>query len=256
MRWRGLRRWRVVSGRRLRGLRISGRLPIRLHLSWMRHSQQSVPSDQSCAEAQHASRQTDTAPSRAKSFQAQDANDTLGQGAAFCAQGKDWSAAPFFHQRKPARIFDGVAAELHSHVVAAMLAFGSNFFIQPPDFRMVKEQHLHANLEHIQKRIKLLDVRQFVGDYCLKLFFGQSRESSNRQEDDWSKPPDYRRRLQPLTFAVGDSALEAESVLQRAANLQHALAYDRRLSAALPCKQQKSACRAKAEASHAQEPGF
>ena len=84
------------------------------------------------------------------------------------SHGKDRSAAPLFHQRKRACIFDRVAAESHGHVVAAVLAFRPNLFIQPPDRGMVEQQRLDANLEHIHKRIKPLDVRQFVGDHRLQ----------------------------------------------------------------------------------------
>ena len=133
----------------------------------MRHSQQRISSDERRTQAEDAARQSDAAHSGAERLQAENADDALGERTAVRGHGEDWRTAPFLHQREGARILDGVAAESHCHVVAAVLAFRSNSSVQPPDCGMVEEQRLNANLENIHKGIEALDVRQFVGDHCL-----------------------------------------------------------------------------------------
>ena len=89
-----------------------------------------------------------------------------------------------------------------------------------------------------------------------KLFFGESRERSDRQEHDGPKPSDHRRRLQPLAFAIINRAIEAEPVLQRIADLEHSIAHGRRLPAAFALEQQKPAGGTKAEEGDAKKPCF
>jgi len=73
----------------------------------MRHSQQSISGDESCGQAEEAAGQSDAAHACAESLQAEHADDALGQRAAVGGHREDWSAAPFFHQREGARVFDG-----------------------------------------------------------------------------------------------------------------------------------------------------
>ena len=188
----------------------------------MRHSKQRISSNECSGQTQDAARESDAAHSSAQRFQAEHADDALGERTAVRRHGEDRSAAPLFHQREGARIFDGVAAESDGHVIAAVLAFGANSFIEPPDRGMVEEQRLHANLENVYKRIEAPDVRQFVRDHQLQLFFGEAAECSYGQEHDGAKPPDHGRRLQPRAFAIRDRTIEAELALQGVANLEHA----------------------------------
>src|SRR4029077_4170755 len=102
--------------------------------------------------------------------------------------GENGSAAPLFHEREGARVFNGVAAESYRDVIAAVFAFGADSLVQPPDCGMVEEQRLDADLEHVDKGIEALDVREFVGDDSLKLVLGKAGESAHRQEHDGTKP--------------------------------------------------------------------
>jgi hypothetical protein len=222
----------------------------------MRHSQQSISGDESCGQAEEAAGQSDAAHACAESLQAEHADDALGQRAAVGGHREDWSAAPFFHQREGARVFDGVPAERDCHIVAAMLTFRTNPFIEPPDCGMIEEQSLDANLEDIYKRIKALDVRQFVGDDNLELFFGESRERSYRQKNDGTKPSDHCRSLQPRALAVTDRARDAELILQPVANLEHSALNHCGLFAAFALQQQESAGGTQAEENDSHKPGF
>src|SRR5580658_550884 len=125
----------------------------------MRHSQQRISGDESSSHAENAARQSDAAHSCAESLQTEHADDALGQWPAVGGHGQNRCAAPFFHQRKGAGVFDGVAAESDCYIVTAMLAFRANPFIQPPDRWMIEEQRLDANLEDIHERIEALNVR-------------------------------------------------------------------------------------------------
>ena len=131
-------------------------------------------------------------------------------GPRFAAIAKTWRAAPLFHQREGARVFNGVAAESHRDVIAAVFAFGADSLVQPPDCGMVEEQRLDADLEDVDKGIEALDVREFVGDDRLKLILGEACESAHWQEHDRAKPSDDRGRLQPRALAVFNGAVDAE----------------------------------------------
>src|SRR5579864_5497153 len=248
--WSAVRSWLLRRVSRRRGLRI------RLNPPRMRHSQQRVPCDQRRGKAQYAARQADAAHSCAKRLQAKNAHDTLSERTAIRCHCKNRSAAPLFHQRKSPRIFDGIAAERHRHVVAAVLPLDPNLFVQPPDRGMIEEQRLHAHLKHIHKRIKPLNVRQFVGDHYLQLLFRQTRKRADRQKHDGAKPSDHRWRLKPLAFTISDSTIKAETILQRVANLAYPRAHQRRLPAPLTLDQQKSAGRTKAKERHAKKPSL
>src|ERR1700686_4432488 len=166
MRRRMLGSWSGSRSGLLRGVsrRLGSRLriPSRLSLPWMSHSQQRISSDQRRGQAENAARKSDAAHSRAQRLQAEDANDTLGERSAVRGHGERRRAAPFFHERKRAGIFNGIAAESHCPVIATVLAFRANLFIQPPDRGMVKQQGLYANLEYIYEGIEPLDMSQFV----------------------------------------------------------------------------------------------
>ena len=66
---------------------------------------------------------------------------------------------------------------------------------------MIEEQGLNANLENIDERIEALNVRQFVRNDRLELFFGQP-VSASAARNDRAKPSNYRRRLQPRALAI------------------------------------------------------
>ncbi len=121
---------------------------------------------------------------------------------------------------------------------------------------MVKEQRLDANLEDIHKGIEAADVRQFVGDHRLQLFFREAGKRGCGQEDDRSKPSDDCRRLQPLALAELNGAADTEPVLKDEADLEYSWAHDTGFPAAFTLQQEESAGGSKAEQSDAQKPRF
>ena len=221
-----------------------------------RHSKQRVSGDERGGQAQEAAGESDASHSGTESLQTKNAHDALGEWTAVRRHGEDGSAAPLFHQREGACVFNGVAAESHRDVIAAVFAFGADSLVQPPDCGMVEEQRLDADLEHVDKGIEALDVREFVGDDCLKLIFGEAGESTHWQEHDGTKPSDDRGRLQPRAFTVFNRSSQAELLLQVVTDFENLRAHDGGPFAAFPLEQHEASGGTEAEEGHAQQPGF
>jgi hypothetical protein len=128
----------------------------------MRNSQQRISCDQRSCKTQNAAADSDAANSRAELLKPKYAHDAFGQRSAIRSHRQCRSATPLFHHGQSARVFDGVAADRDRRFVAAMLAFGANALVQPPDCRMIEQKRFDTDLEHIHKGIEPLDVRELV----------------------------------------------------------------------------------------------
>jgi hypothetical protein len=76
---------------------------------------------------------------------------------------------PFRHRGQRPRVFHGIAAYGNSHVIAAILALGTNPLAEPPHRRLIKKKRLGGHLKKIYKSVQALHMRQFVCDHRFEL---------------------------------------------------------------------------------------
>src|SRR5215472_11317316 len=188
--------------------------------------------------------------------ESQDVENSLAERAAIGSHGQSRRASPFFHQRQGTGILDTISANQNRGIVTAMLAFGAYATVKPPDRGVIEEQGLHHNLEGVDQEIQPLYVRQFVRDDRLQLIFRESSKRRNRQEHDGTKPTDNGRRLEPLTLAVPDGALETDAGFERLAHGEHTAIYQVRCAAALTFEQQEPAGGTQTEDCDSEQPRF
>src|ERR1700741_1131720 len=106
-----------------------------------------------------------------------------------------------------------MAADCERHIVAAIFAFVTNAFAQPPDRRVVEEQSFGGNLKKVEEGIQAADVRQFVVYNGAQLQFGEPGERSEWEKNHGTDPADDRRRVQVQRLAITNRAGDAEAVL-------------------------------------------
>src|SRR5580658_8061780 len=131
---------------------------------------QSIACDQRSGQAEHATGEANAAGSGTDRLQTKHAENALGERTPIRRHRQRRRASPLFHESEGTRVLDGIATQCDGYIVAAMLAFSANAFVQPPYCRVIEEQSLHRNLENIDEGIKPLDVRQLVDDDRLQLF--------------------------------------------------------------------------------------
>ena len=98
-------------------------------------------------------------------------------------------------QRERAGIPQGVPAETHRNVVAAVLALDTQRVREPPHRGVVEEHRLQDRLDKVHQVIVSPHVRELVGQDCTELRGCEAGHQADRNEDHGSQPSDHHRHL-------------------------------------------------------------
>jgi len=161
-----------------------------------------------------------------------------------------------FHEGQRTSVFGGIAADRERHIVAAIFAFATNAFAQPPDRRVVEEQSFGGNLKQVEESIKAADVRQFVGYNGAKLQLAEPGERSEWEKNHGTEPADDRRRVKVQRLAITNRAGDAEAVLHFPTKGEQLEVHWLGIAAAQTRHQKESASGAETEEEHTDEPEF
>ena len=107
-------------------------------------------------------------------------------------------------------VFMRVATQRNRQIVAAMFAFGTDHSGDPPHHRVIKQQALHACLEHVDQIVATADMRQLMQQDGFDLRGGQAREQAHRHKNHGTHVPHHDRNCGQAGFEQPNRPREPE----------------------------------------------
>src|SRR5262245_12432977 len=142
-------------------------------------SREDVAGDESGSKAKNAEGHACVAKTASFLRDAEQARHTGSQRPAVCSHGEGRCHTRLFHERKSAGVLGGISADGKGYVVAAIFAFDAYTLAEPPYGRVVKKQRFNCDLEKVNECVEAADMREFMGDHCAELHFGQTSERTD-----------------------------------------------------------------------------